>query len=326
MLYTLPSKGISVAVIASGAQCDSSGIAFNILSAYLEEKGIMAEEEKVVKAPVTAQPIPSELMVYEGYYCAGGEPLRIALDNGKGRLTLYVVDGNNESILSSAVYNDGFFYDGENKYYFTTVDGSRYFVECLPNFDKIAAEKLQSLINPLQLSIPMDGKLWLRRNAKATEGTMFLPTHVVSSSQIAGLPGYVNFNGMKNVKSADYAGMPAKSMRDLTELILVERNGATWAWLSGADYMPAELAGPLNAGANTRTIGSEGYNEWLKAGFDTILCFEVPAQGRVIVFGAEGVLYDSMVNSGDIFVPAGSLIEVAGNPGDLFKVMANAVD
>ncbi|MGI5836998.1 MAG: serine hydrolase, partial [Chloroflexota bacterium] len=136
----------------------------------------------------------------------------------------------------------------------------------------------------------------------------------------------VNFNGMKTVKSTDYAGMPVKSMRDLTELTLVERNGATWAWLSGADYMPAELAVPLNVGANTRTIGSEGYNEWLIASFDTILCFEVPAKGRAIVFGPEGVLYDSIVDSGEVFVPAGSLIEVAGNPGDLFKVTANAVD
>jgi CubicO group peptidase (beta-lactamase class C family) len=38
MLYTLPSQRISVAVIASGAQCDSPGIALKVLSAYLEEK------------------------------------------------------------------------------------------------------------------------------------------------------------------------------------------------------------------------------------------------------------------------------------------------
>lgn len=325
MLYTVPSQRISVAVIASGAQCDSPGIALSILSAYLEEKGLITQEEKVVQEPVEAQTIPSGLLTYEGYYDSGGITLRIALDDEKGMLILYLVDGSDESALLSAVYNDGFFYDGENKYYFTTVDGTRFFVVYSPVFDfhNVKAEKLQAIADPQELSIPMDGKVWLRRNVKATEAAMFLPTHVVTSSLISALPGYVDFDGMKIVKSPDYAGMPVKSMRDLTELILVEQNGATWAWLSGADYMPSELAQPLDTGANTLAIGSAGRNEWLTVGFDTTLCFEVPAKGRVIVFGAEGVLYDSMVDSGDISVPAGSLIEFAGDPGDLFQVTAS---
>lgn len=328
MLYTVPSQQILVAVIASGAQCDSPGIAFSILSAYLQEKGLITEEEKVVKEPVEAQPLPSDLMAYEGYYDSSGNTLRVALDDEKGMLLLYLVDGSNESALLSAVYNDGFFYDGENKYYFTTVDGTSYFVEHISNFDfdKVAAEKLQTIADPLELSIPVNDRVWLRRNVKAAEAAMFLPSHIVPSSQIPGLPGYVNFNGMKIVKSADYAGMPVKSMRDLTELRLVEQDGATWAWLSGADYMPAELAQPLKIGINTLTIGSEGRNQWLIVDFDTTLCFEVPAKGRVIVFGAEGILYDSIVDSGDISVPAGSLIEAAGNPEDLFQVMASAAE
>ena len=48
--------------------------------------------------------------------------------------------------------------------------------------------------------------------------------------------------------------------------------------------------------------------------------------GRVIVFGAEGILYDSLADREDIFVPAGSLLEVAGNPGDLFQVTAFAAE
>ena len=328
MLYTIPSQRISVAVIASGAQCDSPGIALSILSAYLEEKGLITAEEKEIKEPVEAQTIPSGLMAYEGYYDSGGITLRIVLDDEKGMLILYQVDDSNQSALLSADYNDGFFYAGKNKYYFTTVDGTRYFVAYSPIFDfhNVQAEKLQAIADPQELSIPMDGKVWLRRNVKATEAAMFLPNHIVSSSQIPALPGYVDFDGLKIVKSPDYAGMPVKSMRDLTELILVEQNGATWAWLSGADYMPAELAQPLDTGANTLAIGSAGRNEWLTVGFDTTLCFEVPAKGRVIVFGEEGVLYDSMVESGDISVPAGSLIEFAGDPGDPVQVTASAAE
>jgi len=327
MLYTIPSKQISVAVIASGPQCDSPGIALKILSAYLKEKGLITAEEEA-KEPVEAQPVPSELMVYEGYYCINGDLYRVALDAEKGQLTLSVVDGGNESALFTAVYNDGFFCDGENKFYFANVDGTSYFVQYNSNFNfhAVAAEKFQSLADPMELSITMDGRVWLRRNVEATEATMMLPTHIVSSNQIPALPGYVNFFGMKIIKSPDYAGLPAKSIRDLTELRLVERNGAVWAWLSGADYMPAELAQPLNIGANTLAIGSEGRNEWLTVNFDTTLSFEVPAKGRVIVFGAEGILYDSLVDREDIFVPAGSLLEVAGNPGDLFQVTASAAE
>lgn len=327
MLYTIPSKQISVAVIASGPQCDSSGIALKILSAYLKEKDLITTKEEA-KEPVEAQPIPSELMVYEGYYCINGDPYQIAFDAEQGQLTFYAVDGSNELALFTAVYNDGFFYDGENMFYFTNVDGTSYFVQDNPNFNfhMVAAEKFRPLTDPLELSISMDGRVWLRRNVKATEATMLLPTHIVSSSQIPALPGYVNFFGMKSINSPDYAGLPVKSMRDLTELRLVEQKGAVWVWLSGADYMPIELAPLLNPGDNTLTIGNEGYNEWRAVGFDATLGFDVPAQGRVIVFGAEGILYDSLVDRGDIFVPAGCLLEVAGNPGALFQVTASATE
>lgn len=323
MLFTVPSQRITVAVIACGPECSTPLIAYKIISAYLEEKGLISPEEKEVKKPVEAQTITPELMVYGGYYCAGGEPLRIDLDDKKGRLD--VVDVGKESVLFSATHNNGFFYDGENKYYFITVDGTRYFMEfsSLFDFHKISAEELPPLAHPLQLSIPMDGKVWLQRNVKATGVTNTQPFHVMSSSLIPNLPGYMHFDGTKIVKSTDYAGMPVKSIRDLTELKLFERNGATWVWLSGADYMPAELAVSLDAGTNTITIGSEGYNEWLKVEFDTNLRFEAPATGRVIVFGPENenVLYDSVISCGEVFVPKDSLIEFAGAPGDSFTVI-----
>lgn len=327
MLYTLPSQRISVAVIANDPQCNSSDIALSILSAYLEEKGLIVKNDEVAKAPAKAQPIPSELMIYEGYYCAGGDPVRIALNAEAGQLTLYAVDGSNEHPVLSAVYNNGFFHAGESMGYFATVDGCHYYLDYLSsfNFSRIAAEKLEPLPDPLQLSIPMDGKVWLRRNVQTAEETLLVSTHIVPSSQILDLPGYVDFFGMKTVKSADYAGVPVKSMRDLTELRLIERDGATWAWLSGAEYMPAELAVPLKAGAITLTIGSEGYNEWLEVSYDSILRFGLPAKGRVIVFGPENILYDSMVNSGEVFVPSGSLIELLGSPGDLIEITADAV-
>jgi len=328
MLYTIPSQRISVAFIASGPQCNSSEIALNILSSYLEEKGLIVIEEGVISLPVKAQPIPSELMDYEGYYDSGSSTLRIELDNKNGMMIIYLVDGSNESAILSAVYNGGYFYDGDNRFYLTSVDGTDYFMEYDSKFAfyKIKAEKVQHIFKPLKLSISMDNKVWLRRNVNALEETMLLPTHIISSAEIPGLPGYVNFNGLKVVRSLDYADMSVKSMRDLSELMLAEHNGAVWALLSGAEYMPYELAPLMNVGINNLIIGSEGRNEWLNASFDAIINFEIPNKGRILVFGPESILYDNMVDSGEIFVPAGSLIEVAGNPGDKFKVVVSAVD
>lgn len=328
MLYTIPSQRISVAFIASGPQCNSSEIAYNILSSYLEEKGLIVIEEGMISLPVKAQPIPSELMNYEGYYDSGSNTLRIELDNKNGMMIIYLVDGGNESAILSAVYNGGYFYDGDNRFYLTSVDGTDYFMEYESKFAfyKIKAEKFKHINQPLELSISLNNQVWLRRNVRAFEETLLLPTHIISSSEIPGLPGYVNFNGLKVVRSLDYADMSVRSMRDLTELTLAEHNGDVWALLSGAEYMPYELAPLMNVGINNLIIGSEGRNEWLNASFDAILKFEIPNKGRVLVFGSESILYDNMVDRGEILVPAGSLIEVAGNPGDKFQVVVSAVD
>jgi len=325
MLYTIPSQGISVAVIGSGPNFGANTIALRILSAYLAEKGLIAQEEKAVEMPIEPQPIPPEIMDYSGYYADSASLLRVALDSDKGELTVYSVDGGNESVMISAVYNNGFFCSGSRRYYFAAVGEDVYLVDhSIDNY--VIAQKLTPPANPLNLLVSLDNRIWLRRNVQAFEAAVVVETHVISSSQIPDLPGYVNFSGVKLVKSATHAGMPIKYMRDLTELVLYERDGATWAWLSGAVYMPMELAVSMAAGANAVTIGTEGLNEWLTVGFDAILHFDVPDKGRVIVFDVRGGIYDSLVDSGDVYAPAGSLIELIGMPCDVFGVTAKAVD
>lgn len=323
MLYTIPSHRISVAVIATGPSCPSNSIAMSVLSAYLTEKGLIPKQENPVQPPIKAQPIPPELMGYAGYYCDSTNLIRIALDAEKGELTAYSVSGGNEAPLYSAVYNDGFFYRGGHRYYFAAVDDDVYLLNHSLSNHAIAV-KLQPQTSPLSLSIDMDDKIWLRRNVRAIEGALLLETHLVMSSQVHDMPGYVYFGGVKLVRSPSYAGMPVGYMRDLSELILYERDGATWAWLSGAEYMPVELAVPMGTGTKTVTIGTEGYNEWLITTSDAILNFEVPAKGRVIVVFADGGVYDSVIDSGGVYASAGSLIELMGDPGDTFSVIATS--
>ncbi len=53
------------------------------------------------------------------------------------------------------------------------------------------------------------------------------------------------------------------------------------------------------------------------------MSIEKPANGRVIVFPGRQVekVYDSIIDSSELFVPGGSLVFLAGEPGDLFSII-----
>ena len=56
-----------------------------------------------------------------------------------------------------------------------------------------------------------------------------------------------------------------------------------------------------------------------------ILSFEKPKDGRVLLMSVgkdKPMLYDSEVDSGEIYAPAGSFVFLAGSPGDVFEVRA----
>ena len=152
---------------------------------------------------------------------------------------------------------------------------------------------------------------------------MAAATHLVKSSTIKSLPGYVDFAGIKEIFSPEFAGMPVSALPDQTELTLSEINGNIWAQLSERLYSPSEIAVPLEVGNKILKISPEGFNEWLIAKENLILNFEKSAKGRVIVFSPDNVnIYDSAVDEGEIFVKSGSLIELSAPVGDSFKVIA----
>ncbi|MDD2510919.1 MAG: hypothetical protein PHG94_07335, partial [Syntrophomonas sp.] len=61
-----------------------------------------------------------------------------------------------------------------------------------------------------------------------------------------------------------------------------------------------------------------------KVAEDSILDFQIPNKGRVIVFDPDGqAIYDSAVDSGPVLATTGSFVEVAGDPGATFKLSAS---
>ena len=189
--------------------------------------------------------------------------------------------------------------------------------------DSVAGERVVSLTAPQKLAAGLDGRLWLRRNAKAYEEWQNMYPYVMPTQRIPALPGYVNFGGIKKITGPMSASYAVGNMRDLGELKFFEKDGAQWVWLSGFLYSSAATAKIYSGVAANLTIGNQGYNEWLKLDQDAILNFTKPANGRILVFDPVGsLIYDSVVDSGDIFVTAGSFVAVAGEAADSFTVQA----
>ena len=325
MIFAVPDKRIAVAVIASGGRSSAIAIADKVLEAYLVDKGLMKKEAKAVTPPVKAQPAPESLKAFAGYYATGNALYKVALDLEKGALTVYNVEGTTETPVVTGVYNNGYFHTKGEMLYFVVSGDRRYFVKHDPAWmvDTISGEKIEPAAAPAKLAVQVEGQKWLRRNAKPFEGSAGVGDYVVEGSLIEALPGYIEFGGVKRIESPIFAGMPIKSMRDLSELRLVERDGRLWAWCNGALFMPADMAASLEGEKTTGVIGADGFAEWLKVTEDSVLGFAIPAQGRVLVYDAEGELsYDSVMDSGEVFVGAGGFVALTGNAGDVFTVMA----
>ena len=136
----------------------------------------------------------------------------------------------------------------------------------------------------------------------------------------------MDLGGVKKVISPTFAGSFLASMRDASELEFFDSNGRMWAWISGLIYMPSDLAPVINSREEKVTLPETGYNEWRKTGYDSIVSFTKPPTGRIIVFdNSQNILYDSIVDAGSVYAPAGSFIECLGNIGDVLAIRVTPI-
>lgn len=325
MVFTVPEKRISVAVIASGPQSGAIKIALDILDAMLVEKKLVSKEAKPLLIQPEAQTPPQEEASFSGFYANEHQLTQVVIDGDKKSAALYNFKGHEKSPAMTLIYNNGYYYDpAGNRSYFTSTGGEGFWVSNpLPAIDAITLQKVKPIGAPKSLKINMDERVWLRRNVPPSESTVIAEqTHLARSFQYTDLPGYVDFLGIKRIETPEFAGMPLSAVRDQTELTLVEKSGATWAWISDLLYSPAETAAALKAGENTVTIGGDGYNEWLVADEGMILSFATPKRGRIVVFSSGDMIHDSVLDTGDVYAPKGSYIELAGVANDVLTVKA----
>jgi CubicO group peptidase (beta-lactamase class C family) len=325
LLITSPSHRLSVAVTETGNSRSVFRICENVFQAVMVQKGLIKAAGHAVSFPPEQHNIPRELKMFEGYYIGErGMLFKIAFELQKATVTGYHSSTGKENSIVSLFYNSGYFNDDQGiRSYFSTVSGAIYHIISTSfGMDLINLQKLDEVQNPQHLKIDMNGKQWLRRNVKAFEGKTLSSSHVITSGLIDDLPGYVNFLGIKVIQSPEYAGMPGV-VRDQVDLTLIDNNGQTWARNPEMVYSPSSIAKELGSGDNSATLGNSGYNEWLIAGQDAILTITIPDGGRVIVFSPAGSnIYDSAIDSGSVFIKQGSYVEMAGQPGNIFKVTA----
>jgi CubicO group peptidase (beta-lactamase class C family) len=326
MVYTVPDKRISVAVIASGAESGAMKIALDILDAVLVEKKLIKKEEKALLILPEAQKLPQDYAAFSGYYAGGAALGQVVFDADKNIASLYIFKEQEKAPAITLVYNNGYYHDTKGTiFYFINIGGEGYLVNYLPilKIDAIRMQKIKPIEKPQNLKIDMAGKFWLRRNVSPFESIMAVDSHFVKSLLYKDLPGYVVFSGIKKIDSPEFASMPFDSIRDQTELTLFEKNGTTYAWISDILYSQAERAPALKTGENSVKIGDDGYNEWLKVNEGMILSFTKPEQGRIIIFSSDDTtIYDSALDTGDVYTAKNSYIEFAGFANDVFTIKA----
>ncbi|MHB8896129.1 MAG: serine hydrolase domain-containing protein [Candidatus Geothermincolia bacterium] len=327
MMLAVPDKRISVAVIEAGHGSRAAEITLSMLRSVLEAKGLVKKVNSPATAPPAPQAIPAGYANLAGYYAGDTSTYKLSLDLNQNIGELTVIKNGVESSPAALAYRDGNLYTAAGgQFKLISAAGRDMLIAAVDGGYMTMGQRLTSISNPQALGTNIDGQVWLRRNVKPFEAmSATTQTHLVRSTALPGMPGYIAFYGVKKIESGNFAGMPVDAIRDLTELTLLDRNGQTWARVSDSLYSKIDTAAPVGAGQKNVTIGKDGYNEWLKTEGDLILKIVKPSKCRVVVFEPGGsVSYDSEIDQGEMFVAAGSLVELAGLPGNVLSVTATA--
>lgn len=334
-LQIIPSKRLAVAASVSG-RLNGEEVTRPVLDALMKDKGLPVPKKDPLEKPLEAQPIPSDMFGFQGFYANGSRFVKLVFDKKKNTLDVMPVlpdkgKGKNGTVspLLSFIYNGGNFHCFEKNMhcYFIKNKDTSYFVEKkIPVYgvDVIMFQSIGKIEHPVKLSEDINGKLWLMRNSQPYV-ELFSDILASRSFTYKALPGYLTFFNPMKIDKPDFADTAAFSFRDQTNMKLTRRDGKLWIKASQFEFSDESSAAVVAPGNNKVVIGADGYNEWLKVGKGSVLSFKKPENGRIILIteGEEDPMpYDSITNSGDVYAPADSLVFLAGSPGDEFTVTA----
>lgn len=324
MLFVAPEERISVAVMECGLGKRPQDIAGWMLDSVLEAKGSLKKAETEVGPEASPQEFPPEYAALAGRYAGGQDSWNLSFDYDRKVARLTTMSGDDEDTSTELSYYDGLLHDESGAAYkLISLDGRTYLLsQIFGVYYMTKAEKVDAAATPQELASDLNGTMWLRRNAVPYEDTGLAASYILPAAVPASLPGYVDIAGLKRIGSPTFAGMFLDDARDQTELFLVDKDGKTWLHVSEMVFSPVDDAAALGAGEKTVTIGKDGYNEWFKTTEDLVVSFKKPEDARAVVMVPGEVQYDSAIDNGEVFVKAGSFIELGGMPGDALTVKA----
>ncbi|WP_045215125.1 serine hydrolase domain-containing protein [Desulfonatronovibrio magnus] len=333
-LQVIPQERLVVALSISG-RASVEALTRPVLDGLMLDKGLMEKiSEETPTKPVLPEPIPDYILDYEGYY-TGGDLVQISFDRDDELLLIIPQpDGMSYPGLAGPTmpftYNNGSFFnfDANLEVYFTTVEDNDYIVisgEYPYEFDRLMYQKLKPAEQPRQLKEDLHNKVWLVRNAPAYINDVYVfPARSLMHPE---LPGYLDFNGIKQVDGDFSARMAATAFRDQSGFLFTEYQESLWSlhqnflFSLADDFKGIQISSiPFGNLAASVRIGRDGFNEWLRIEDDLVLRFQKPDEGRVIVTSLTDMLYDSVVDTGSVYVPNGSYVFFAGSPDDRFRV------
>ena len=335
-LLIIPDKRLAVVASLSG-RTSGEYVARSILDGLLKDKGLPVPSKQKVVCPPEAEIIRHELDIFEGFYTNGGNFIKIKFDSDrKGMKTTDVLSdsdkifhGAAEGAGSHFVYSNGSFvaFDINFSGYFLKDEEHLCFVsekDPLYGADVVMCQSVPKLANPKKLFTDVDGKLWLMRNLPASS-QFSREAPVAKSSTFKELPGYLTLVSPLRVEDEHNASYAAPFFRDQSELSIYEKDSVLWAKSNVFLFSDANAVQSINPGENMIVIGNEGHSEWRRVESGTLLSFELPFDGRIMVIAGDrdnSVIYDSILSTDEIYAPPGSYVASFGLVGDKFTVIS----
>ena len=333
-LQVIPEKRLVVAASISG-RMNGEAVTRAMLNALMKDKGLPVPSERKKEKPADSKIIPADLAAFEGIYANGGSFVRIRFDKERKKMDIIrlmpegdkVPAGDGGPVLISFVYNGGSFssFEKDLRGYFIKNGNMPCFIAEKDPFygiDNLMFQKVPEEKNSKKLIADIKSKVWLIRNMTPSI-QLYRETAILSSDTYRELPGYLTFMSPLRVEYEHSATYAAPLFRDQFELEMYENDGILWIRAGIFLFSDAGKTRVLRSGQNAVMIGEKGYNEWYRTGSGSILSFEKPEKGRIMVLAeeAEGLaLFDSITDEGEVYAPEGSYVVCIGRPGEMFTV------
>jgi len=324
-LFVLPEMDVSLALTFSGGgPCAKPSLA--ILDAFLEEKGL-GSFRVTVKKPPASQPVPPDMNRFAGFYSDGSTAVEIVFDSKE--ITIKPLTGKEETAVF--IYNGTYFYKKDDNnpipHYFAESGGMCFFAAENEYNADLVYQKIEYQNRSKILDWDIDGKTWLNINMKVRQlnwNNMF----VVKSKLIGGLPGYIDFAGIKKIEDGKFAAAAGTYFRDQKDLFLEEENGVLTAYCADYILRPEETFPVLDAGQTNVSVPNSDLNAlWYKTKDGYILTIETEADVTAQVISPDGkttiyASYMSTIPNEEFYAPKDSYIVFYGKNGGSGKICA----